>query len=255
MDPISSLLVGHAAGKLLDKFGQGFKTHVIDRWSHRRATEFVEQFCKEVAQEGGGDLPEDLDDRLTKIVKDELCSQILFDAYRRVALSRSRVLGPRIIALLTAELVAEQRPAGDSEDAILTAAESLTDDELLAFLRFVRDQEAKRSLGSNQTRPGLRIKWCDERFDSLWRQSISTGPLDLNECLGRWAGKLESYGIIQTDMQEREVDHDPASKRSIVESQRPHAVREITWWINVSAENLRLADLIYRAGGNGESNA
>src|SRR5215207_1309246 len=119
MDPLSSLLVGHAAGKLLDKFGSSFRAHVIERWSRRRAEEFVVQFCEEISRQRGGATHHELEEALTRIVEDEVCSEILFDAYRRLTLSRSRVLGPRIIALLTAELVGEKRVASDHEDAIL----------------------------------------------------------------------------------------------------------------------------------------
>jgi hypothetical protein len=87
MDPLSSLLVGHAASKLLDKFGSSFRTHVIDRWSRRRAEEFFVQFYEEVSRQRDGVTSDTLDELLSKMVEDEVCSEILFDAYRRVALS------------------------------------------------------------------------------------------------------------------------------------------------------------------------
>lgn len=105
MDPISTLMVGHATGKFLDKLGSSFRTHVIDRWTRRRAEEFFEQFCKEVSSQNGAPTPSELDEELTKLLEDEACSEVLFDAYRRVALSKSKILGPRIIAILTAEIV------------------------------------------------------------------------------------------------------------------------------------------------------
>ncbi len=254
MDPVSSVLVGHAAGKLLDRFGSIFRTHVIDRWSRRRAEEFFAQFCKEVSHQRDGATPYKLDEILTKIVEDEVCSEILFDAYRRVALSRSKALGPRIIALLTAELVAEGRVAADLEDTIFLAAENLTDDELKAFARFVREEQAKSAASADKGERGLRIKWCEEQLDSNWprKDAVSTGPLDLDECLGRWAGKMKSYGIIRDDVQERQFDYQEDSERHIDE---PGTVREINWWISVPAEYFRLVDLIIRAGGDAETTA
>lgn len=247
MDPVSSLLIGHAAGKLLDKFGSSFRAHVIERWSRRRAEEFIVQFCEEVSRQHGT-TPQELGEALTRITEDEVCSEILFDAYRRLALSRSRVLGPRIIALLTAELVGEKRIASDAEDAILLAAENLSDGELVAFARFVREEQAK-SAGDK----GLRIRWCEEQFDSNWpyKQTVSTGPLDLEECLGRWAAKMKSYGIIKDEVQERQFDYEEDSERHIDE---PGTIREIVWWINVPFEYLKLADLIDRAQVKGVEN-
>src|SRR6202043_1948719 len=172
MDPVSSFLVGHVASKVLDKFGSSFRAQVIERCSRSRAQAFFNQFCDEVSRQCDGAAPQELEDTLTRIVEDEACSEILFDAYRRVALSRSRALGPRIIALLTAELVAERRGAGDLEDTIFTAAENLTDEELLAFAMFVRTEQAKSASGADDAARGLRIKWCAEGFDSNWSDKI-----------------------------------------------------------------------------------
>jgi hypothetical protein len=249
MDPISSLLVGHAAGKLLDKFGSSFRTHVIERWSRRRAEEFFGQFCEEVSRLGDCATSRELDETLARMVEDEVCSEVLFDAYRRVALSRSRVLGPRIIALLTAELVIEGRVATDAEDTIVSAAENLADDELIAFAEFIRREQAKISGAAGKVGEELRIKWCEEQIDSNWKEIVPTGPLDLDECLGRWAGKMKSYGIIKEEIQERQFDYEADSERHIDE---PGTVREITWWISVSAKYFKLVDLISRARGNSE---
>ncbi len=252
MEPISSLLVGHAAGKLLDKFGSSFRTHVIERWSKRRAEEFFGQFCEEVSRQRDYATSRELDDALAQVVEDKVCSEVLFDAYRRVALSKSRVLGPRIIALLTAELVVEGRVATDTEDAMFSAAENLADDELIAFARFIREEQAKIAEAADKAGKDLRVKLCDDQIDSNWNEVVSTGPLDLDEFLGRWAGKMKSYGIIKDEIQERQVDYEADSERYIDE---PGTVREIIWWISVPAEYLKLVGLIYRARGDSESTA
>lgn len=248
MDPVSSLLVGHAAGKVLDRLGSSVRT-LIERWSRRRAEEFFDQFCKEVSRQCNAATPRELDETLTKIVEDEACQEILFEAYRRVALSRSKALGPRIIALLTAELVADGRVATDLEDTIFQAAANLTDDEMIAFAVFVREEQEKSARGADKPGCGLRIKWCEEQFDSNWprEDTVSTGPLDLDECLGRWAGKLKSYGIIKEDLEERQFAYQEDSERHIDE---PGTVREIKWWISIPAEYLKLVELIHRAGGD-----
>lgn len=51
----------------------------------------------------------------------------MFEGYRRVVLARSRDLGPRVVPLLTADLVFEKRSASWTEEAILDAAELLDD--------------------------------------------------------------------------------------------------------------------------------
>jgi hypothetical protein len=244
MDPASSFLAGHAAGKLMDKLGATFRTHVIDRWSRRRAEAFFEQLCRELAATPEGSAPEDLEARLTRLVEDETCSEVLFDAYRRVSLAKSRDLGPRIIALLTAKIVAGRRVASDQEDSIFLAAENLTDDELTEVRAFAREQQQKRKPGESSDK-WLRVMWNDERFDSSWHQtsSISTAPLDLNECLGRWAVKLKGYGLLGDDVRERQYEYQPGERRHSLDG---GSVRDVEWWIDISPACFTLADLIDR---------
>ncbi len=245
MDPASSFLVGHVSGKLLDKLGASFRTHVVERWSRRRAEAFFDEFCRELSRQKETVDPDHLDRAFTNILEDEGCSEVLFDAYRRVAFSKSRELGPRIIALLTAEIVVERRVASDVEEAMFLAAENLTDDDLKAFAAFVRDQSAKAANTSAGTQHGLNIKWHHEQFDSNWRRGdpISTAPLDLEECLGRWAAKLKLYGIVSDDVREREFNYEADSERHIDER---GTVREVTWWISVSTAYFKFAELIER---------
>ena len=247
IDPATSFLAGHVGSKLLDKLGSSFRTQVVERWSRRRAEAFFDQFCSEVARshEAASD---GLDAALTKIIEDDTCSEVLFDAYRRVALSKSRELGPRVIGLLTAELVGSKRVADDIEDSMFLAAENLTDDELLAFVGFVRKKLATLP-ATQKTDHGLRIQWGEEQFDSNWRREdgVSTAPLDLDECLGRWASKLKSYGIVSDDMREREFAYSADSEAHV---DQDGSVREITWWIQVPPVYFKLVELIERAASN-----
>jgi len=132
---------------------------------------------------------------------------------------------------------------------MLLAAENLSDDELLSFARFICEEQAKTASSDGRGERELRIKWCDEQLGSGTsdKEGVATGPLDLDECLGRWAGKMKSYGIIKEEVKERSfVIH----SRHMVE---PEEVREVNWWLSVSSEYFKLVDLIERAGGNVES--
>lgn len=245
MDPASSFLAGHVAGKVLDKLGALFSTRVIGRWSRHRAEVFFDQFCAEIT---GGEAyltPNEVEARLEQLFADEVRSEVMFDAYRRVTLSKSRDLGPRVIALLTAKIVAEQRYASEVEDAILLAAENLNDQELLEALKFVRDEQQKLASGSATTSI-LRIKWSDDKFDSSWRKmsSISTGPLDMHECLGAWAAKLKMYGLISDDVKEWQYEYQPGERRHSLDG---GWVREVEWWIVVSDGCVGLVELVERA--------
>src|SRR6185369_2922943 len=104
------------------------KSGVIARWTRKRMEAFITAFCKQVAE---GTNEASLEANLTAIVEDDQKSQALFDAYRRVALSASPELGPRIIALVTARIVGESRQPTVEEDKIMMAAERMNDAELI----------------------------------------------------------------------------------------------------------------------------
>ena len=267
MEPIS-FFAGHIAGKALDYLTSRFRTHVIERWSRKRAEQFFEEFCHEVEAEITGAKSESLDELLTKILEDETGSEVLFDAYRRVVFARSKNLGPRIIGILTAELTLQNRLADEIEDGMLSAAETLDDNEMLEFTRFVRqnqptvgeDAQKQKSFekAAEYDKDGnLRIRWCVESVESVDSAShrvfdIRVGPLDLTECLGRWASKLKSLGIISDDVKERQWRYEVDTDRHVDE---PGTVREITWWISVPKPYLRFVGLIERVSSHANIDA
>ncbi|MFZ1934475.1 MAG: hypothetical protein WCB27_21320 [Thermoguttaceae bacterium] len=251
MDPVSSLVAGHVSGKLMDYIVSQFRSRVVERWSKRRAEQFFDEFCREVNVELSGGSSSKLDDLLSNILEDEVRSEVLFDAYRRVCLAKSRSIGPRIIGILTAELVLQNRTATDAEDAMLGTAENLTDDELLAYAAFFREQMARALDPKTEDvklteRGDLRIEWYKEQFDSNWRhdERVSIAPLDLAECIGRWALKMKSHGIILDDMKERQWEYKEDGERHI---DQDGSVREISWWLTVPKAYFRLAELVERA--------
>lgn len=125
------LLTG--AGKsLASALAKTFATNVIERWTKKRAEKFFETFQHEIARARVlGDNPEALGATLDHMMSTELGSEILFDAYRKVCISKSKVIGPRIIGFLSAELCLEGRLANDIEELYFSVAETLSDTELL----------------------------------------------------------------------------------------------------------------------------
>lgn len=243
MDPVTSLLVGHASGKLLDVFAGQFRSNVIERWSRRRAEEFFLAFTRQVVAERNLLTDAEVELGLAAILEDEIRTEILFDAYRWVALSRSRKLGPRIIALLTAKLVAAARLAHEDEETMFAVAGTLNDEELRAFVTFF--DEAQTDVSCHRE-DGL--EWClgDETFDSSWRTTDyrSTGQVNLAEHYGLWAQRLLSLGVLTQDTREREFAYKEDSERYIDE---PGVVREVSWWCRLPRAFFELAELIRRA--------
>ena len=135
---VSGRMLDHATGKLMEALGQRFQTEVIQRWTKPRAQNFFEAFCQEVLKESSVQNNGNADVLLDMILEDDVRSEVLFDSYRRVCMARSRDMGPRIIGLLTAQVIANGAKATNSEEQIFMAAEQLTDDELLAFVDFYK---------------------------------------------------------------------------------------------------------------------
>src|SRR3989442_4109330 len=126
--------LGYLAKKALDRIEGAFTDKVINRWGGYRARRFLSTFAEAVAREAqdkGGEAK--VNSLLDELLSSETKTEVLFQAYRQVGLSSSKELGPRIIALLTAHIVSENRYATDEEDMILRAAESFTDGEFQSF--------------------------------------------------------------------------------------------------------------------------
>ena len=78
MDPVTSLVSGHIAGKLFDLVGSQFYKQVIERWSKRRADIYFKEFCRAVEVELTGIKSEELDKKLNQIFMDETRTEVLF---------------------------------------------------------------------------------------------------------------------------------------------------------------------------------
>ncbi len=227
------------------------RTHVIERWSRYRARQFFDAFCQSLLDAGISN--DDIGKKLDELLEDEVTSEIVFDAYRAVCLTKSKSLGPRIIALLTAELVIAKSSADSSDQLIFAAAEELTDSELNEFSEFALSHTVKLQSGKDKdvklNGGALEIRWCDHSLSSNGK--IPVGPLDLARDIGSWASKLKRIGLISDDVTERQWHYKEDSERHISE---PGVARVITHWLFLTDESQVLATLIRRAGtGTGTS--
>jgi hypothetical protein len=247
MEPITSLLASQATDSAIGGIASMFKKHVVERWTRYRANAFFDEF-KRAVHESNSQIPShQLAEMLDELITNEMNSEILFDAYRSVCLSRSKDIGPRIIALVVAEVTLEERNLTEDEERMLLAAENLSDSELTEFYEFTQEQRSsvnKQDCDERIFRNGsLRIKWCTEQFDSNWPKTSETpiAPLNLATHIGSWAEKLSRYGLLIDDLTEKRWDYEEDGERHIDE---PGSVREITWWIEIPVEGFKLADLI-----------
>jgi len=250
MEPVSSLLIGHASGKLLDGISELFRINVIERWSRYRAQQFLSQLCVEVEKEMKGGHSDTLEQAIGKILEDEYATEALFDAYRRVALSRSKTLGPRGIAVLTARIMVEQRVADSTEECMMDMFETLYDGELEEFADFIRENNEKANDSANlevqlSENGDIKIAWSKEQLDSNWESEyeVSVSPLNLTVSLGAWASKAESFGILSTEVVQRQWEYKEDCERHL---DQDGTIREFQWWIIIHSGFADLADIISR---------
>lgn len=250
MEPISTVLAGYAADKMVAIGEAVIKSQVIERWGRHRARKFFEVFCAELIDLSQSD--KEIQNILEELLSDDVRSEVLFDAYRSVCLTKSRSTGPRVIALLTAELVIAGQLASEEEEAIFSAAEELGDAEFEQLIDYISEVEAKLVRASKdviQENGGFRIMVEQQTTTSSWpsRDGISLAPLDLASYLGTWALKLKGLGLVRDDIKERKWNYSEDTERHIDE---PGTAREISWWLTLEPSAMKLASFAKRAGKN-----
>ncbi|MEW6370245.1 MAG: hypothetical protein AB1584_04870 [Pseudomonadota bacterium] len=175
------------------------KDSVIEKWSGYRADKFFKAFLEEVRKESDSRYDSaDLNDMLRKVAANDKQSSAIFDAYRKVALSASKDIGPMIIGVLTAIIVLEDREAAIDEELIFQAAETLND---LDFNNLVNwwSRKDKRVI---EERGSLKIfvKYGPHQPPgiSMGRQAsgIDDVPLDVVSDVGIYALKLKNLGML-----------------------------------------------------------
>jgi hypothetical protein len=211
------IAIGKAgAAALAKKFGAA----IIERWTRHRAERFFEAFLEELRHEP---TDEETDKHLEEILNDDIKSEVLFDAYRRVCFSKSKTIGPRIIGRLTGELVNEGQMASDSEEAIFAAAERLSDGDIVEFMKYYHEHRTKAEnatddKGEHRMSGGdVIIRWNEERLDSsgYGHSEIDIGSFPWKLAFGHWAVELKQCGLL-----EERVIQTFGSDRSAWESER-----------------------------------
>lgn len=242
----AELISGYFIGKAVDIVLEQTYGALIHRWSSYRAKQYFQSFLAAIAEESSKTgVSIGLTDLLQKCDSNDEISSVLFDAYRRVALCTSREIGPRIIGILTAQIVLNERSADEYEERIFMAAESLSDSEFLDFEVTLESWLAKLSEPTDDvvSRNGLLVvKQHSEQLDSnSQNREADMSPINLAEALGLWALKLKNTGILWERNTERTWSYREDSERKIFED---GSVRESTWYIEMPLQYLPMAQLI-----------
>ncbi len=182
---------------LLSKVQDLISDNIINKWRSYRTNQFLDTFLQEVSRECiTQQQNQTLDEALNKLLSTPKAEDALFEAYRKVSLSASKELGPRIIALLTARLIIEDRYATEDEESIFVLAEEMRDVEFMKFCKFYNENNLEENLQKSQyTYPVS----SDEMGLGSHSGSIPATHLNPIISLGKWAGKLEKVGLLYPD--------------------------------------------------------
>lgn len=220
-------LAGKAGEELIDKAKErmtGFiGGHVMNYVRHRRLESFVDQLCRALQMEADERyLSVDLNDLLVALNDDELLQETLFEAYRKVSLSASRDIGPRVIALVTAPVLRERRSFTELEESVIAAAESMNDRELSRFVEWMdivtleEQYRHLRQLAEERGEEGTKLllehaKWLEDRKEGglNMRRGYDANATDVYSVLGSFAVKLVSAGLLSERIEVGEAKKKP----------------------------------------------
>lgn len=239
MEPISALAASYATDKLTELAEHLVRKHVIERWTRKRAVEFYRTFCAKLLADNPSGMQ--LEEMLDELLQDEARSEVVFEAYRLVCLAKSKTIGPRIIAVLVAQIVQRDGIPDDEEEALLAAAELLSDDDLLSFANKLSKLPRPNKWGDTEIT--LDIRQIDSNH-SAGHTEIAQGSL--GQHFGPWAERLKSLGFLTESVAERTFHYQEDSERHI---DMDGSVREITWKAFFHSPSARLANLIVRVSG------
>ncbi|WP_153099175.1 hypothetical protein [Paraburkholderia hayleyella] len=207
IEPITAgLVAGFVSEKVRDKVVdlgvEALQKFGISRWSAHRAERFLTQLMEELRKQQ--DIKHDsatLDELLGKVATGDKETSLLFDAYRRVALCASKDIGPMVIAVRTASLLAKHAEASDDDEQIFMAAESLNDRDFIEFIRWIdgRVEEVRTPKHKNLQPPVVPgLDFITRVTARATRGTFDNDgvPINLFTDVGAFAPKLQTLGIL-----------------------------------------------------------
>ncbi|BBH53734.1 hypothetical protein [Fluviispira sanaruensis] len=232
-------VIGHKAlGILSDYILSKFKNFVIDKWSSYRVNVFLNTLCKELIVSSSNVLENDVKKMIDEIINDDIKSEILFESYRKVFMSASKNIGPRVIAILTSKIISENRIATQYEEQMFLVSESLIDLELKELGNFLNE-----NLYSYDNNKGIVYIEIDKEQVDLNRE-YEIQILDLTEFYGVWAVKAKNLGIICDTLKESVSRYYEDSERHIDED---GTIKTFTWNIRVNTTFKEFGELIKKS--------
>ncbi len=222
---MKELVTGYLVGEELNSF----KKIVIEKVKNKREENFIKAFLEAYPEEMESGLESTkLDTLFQKISSSPSASEMLFEVYRKVCLSASNDLAPKILGMLTAKICSEERLANQTEGLIFESLQELNDLEIREIYKYfdsidwIKDSNHGRvpyihinefmsgKIQKVDTHRGIfkSKKYYEVGIDghtihgkSNYEEIISKPSL--TKTMGRWAVKLKNLEILIEETNER----------------------------------------------------
>ncbi|HCH4005090.1 TPA: hypothetical protein NKV74_004514 [Vibrio parahaemolyticus] len=245
-------LISKTGEKLANSLVKSFTSNVIEKWTKYRAERFFEEFQNHLLKNRICGEP---DSRAMHDIEDILSSshgsEVIFDAYRRVSLSSSKSIGPRIIGLLTAEICIEERVADDFEELTFSVCETLNDSELLDVHHIINSWLEEANNTGNKKGSYIEYGYVKNVIDesvtdtSYNSNSITDLSIDnLYEDYGSGVQKLKNLGVLTTQVHQSIQHYKEDSERYIDQDGTLHITTKLAVF---PLRYRRLLELIQQA--------
>lgn len=250
----SSVTAVAAAGVVAKYLGQRAIDAAVDRFAaaiirpcaERRAHAFFHQLVQELVTETGGtDNAEAVSAALDQVLTRGSARETVFEFYRQSVLSRSKVVGPRLLALLAARLIGEHRKLTAVEQQLCELAEACTDEDLAEFAAYFATITGGTSPNYAERVKkdpiGYIVRLDQQYSDSNWPSVMRAGPLNLALALGGWGAKFERVGAIEQRIETSSKAYKEDSERYI---DMPGLLHSVEWYALFGDVCSELAELI-----------
>ena len=189
----------------------------------------------------------EVDEALKGILNTDARKNAVLEAYRRVCLSASKELGPRIIALITGRRLGLGGFASSLEEQYSLCAEQLSDMALIKFAVSMREAmkrqsdiiELKLSLHPNSI-----IEIDLFKIDTAASGALSDIPgiRDAALIMGTWVHRMKSLGVLSDELKQTSIDGGNAAMDGADSS-------EYIYRLFCTTEFVGLVELIEKAQG------
>lgn len=241
---MTSPLIPYLDNPLTDLFKDQLKDKILNQIFSYRTNIYFESLWNELQTEKTtGKETEQVNLLLDKIVKSKNGPDMIFETYRKVAFGASKNIGPRMIGILLAPILKEERISTEDEDLIFSVAEELTDTELLGFTKHF---EKTKQLHSDDFNDGIPVPFYRENLEQTVGRSFFRPNINLaKKKLGSFVGKLANIGILLEDI----IENEQPQADPLTGIPGASGTIAIEYSLMIDPKHQRIVDLINRAIG------